>query len=98
MALRSHTAARNADFACLKGILKNSNNFYPLPIAKDKLRPVTALEGAHREQMYSYIFSLTSTLNGAGDQNHVPAALSPRKTTGTQLLEAGRVQGQCGRI
>ena len=36
--------------------------------------------------MYSYIVSLTSTLDGVGGQRHAPTALPPGKRPGTHCI------------
>jgi hypothetical protein len=47
-----------------------------------KFHPRTGKEGPDRELRYSSTFSLTSALDGVGDQRHVPTALPPRKKPG----------------
>jgi hypothetical protein len=45
--------------------------------------------------MYSSTLSLTSALDGVGDQRHTPASLAPRKTAGTHCT-GGWVRPRAG--
>ena len=45
-----------------------------------KVHPRTGHEGLEGEKKYSSTLSLTSVLDGVGDQRHAPAALPPGKT------------------
>jgi len=50
-----------------------------VPDVKRKVHPRTGHEGPKEKQMYSSTLSLTSALDGVGDQRHAPAALPPGK-------------------
>ena len=47
---------------------------------KGKGHPTTGHQGPEGEQRYSSTLSLTSALDGVGDQRYAPAALPPGKT------------------
>jgi len=49
------------------------------------------------EYRYSSTLSLTSGLDGVGDQRHAPAALPPGKTRYPLYRMLGRPQGRSGR-
>ena len=61
---------------------------------KVKGHPRTGHEGPEGEQIYSYTFSLTSALDGVGDQRHGPAALPPGKDPVPIVQVAGWAPGQ----
>jgi len=53
--------------------------------AKGTFHSITDHEGPEEEYRYSPTLSLTSALDGVGDQRQAPAAL-PRKTPGTHCI------------
>jgi hypothetical protein len=75
-------------------VCNTSNPCMPLFIAngkgKDKAKgtvhPITGHEGPEGEYRYNYTLSLTSTLDGVGDQRQASASLSPGKRTGTHCI------------
>ena len=48
--------------------------------------------------MYSSTLSLTSALDGVGDQRHSPAALQPRKNRYPMYRAQGRPQNRSGQV
>jgi len=67
---------------------------------KGKVRPRTGHEGPEGEQRYSSTLSLTSAIDGVGDQRHAPAALPHVKETRFPLymrLDAPQGQYERGR-
>ena len=53
---------------------------------KCKFQPITCHEGTEGEYRYSSTLSLPSKLDGVSGQSHSPAALPPRKRTGTHCI------------
>ena len=72
------------------------NVFYV--IVKVTFHPITGHEYPEREQMYSFVLSLTSALGGMGGQRHVPGALLPGKTRYPLYSRLGGPQGRSGRM
>ena len=52
--------------------------------------------GPEGEQRYSCTLSLTSAIDGVGDQCHDPATLTPGKTRYPLYMRLGRPQGRSG--
>ena len=61
-----------------------------------KVHPRTDHEGPEGESSYSSTLSLTSALDGVGDQLHSPAALPPGKTRYPFYRRLGGPQGRSG--
>jgi hypothetical protein len=59
---------------------------------------MTGHEGPKGECSYSSTLSLTSAIDGVGDQHHAPAALLPGKTRCPLYRELGGPQGRSGEV
>ena len=65
---------------------------------KGEIHTRTGHEGPEGEQKYSSTLSVTSGLDGMGDQLHVPAALPPGKPRYPLYGRLGGPQGRSGRV
>jgi hypothetical protein len=71
---------------------------YGLGKAKVTVHPITGQEGPDGEWRYSCILSLTSALDGVGDQRHPPTALHPGESLYPLYRRLGVPQGRCGEV
>jgi hypothetical protein len=60
--------------------------------------PITGHEGPEGELRYSITPSLTSALDGVGDQRHAPAALPPGKIRYPLYMRLGGRQSRSGQV
>ena len=65
---------------------------------KGQVHPITGHEGPEGDEMYSSTLSLTSALEGVGDQRHAPAALTPGKTRYSLYRRLDGPQGRSGQV
>jgi hypothetical protein len=72
--------------------------FKGLNLKVKRFHPRTSDDFPKGEWRYSSTLSLTSALDGVGDQRHVPAALPPGKTRYPLYRRLGGPQGRSGLV
>jgi hypothetical protein len=75
-------------YKILVGQLIKKQHFRYLRV-KVKVHPITCHEGPEGERRYSSTLSLTSALDGAGDQRHAPTAFPRERDPVSVIWEAG---------